>query len=198
MASLGTSAQAAEPAEWYSGLAFISVSGIILQEPASVTFHTDSTMKKVLSWPCLRVLSEINSRPGMCHQLERKEVPQVTVQQFGIPRCSPQGVLLGPWLCRTPGMLKQDGLTAYRVLFHSAPAPSSDCSSPHLASISRPHPLHSCCITAFSGGLLGGLKKTLDLQLASARSATHEQHSDCILVLIPKISVPSSLSCLFG
>ena len=46
---LGTSAQTAEPAEWYSGLAFKSDSGIVLQEPVSVTFHTDRTVKEVLN-----------------------------------------------------------------------------------------------------------------------------------------------------
>lgn len=46
---LGTSAQTAEPAERYSGLAFRSDSGIVLQEPVSVTFHTDRTVKEVLN-----------------------------------------------------------------------------------------------------------------------------------------------------
>lgn len=80
--SLGTSAQTAKLADWYSGLAFISVPGIILREHVSVAFHTDSTMKKVLSWPCLRELSEINAMPEMCHQRDRKEGPRVTVKQF--------------------------------------------------------------------------------------------------------------------
>lgn len=65
---LGTSAQTVEPAEWYSGLAFRSDSGIVLREPLSVTFHRDCTVKEVLSQSCPRELSEINEMPEMDHQ----------------------------------------------------------------------------------------------------------------------------------